>query len=191
MSIISSLNKFIASAATLPDFSPSLGHVYLPPPTSNRLKTGESQLDQASKENTPLLDSLQNLKKPTSSMPTSGSNYLDNQLLEETINITLKYGDEYMDEIPITGQPGDFHLASTGRKDKDKLMVPVSTRGPLQLVLSKPTTPAPPPALKTNIPPERKNSKVEKSPKTPGMPKPKRRKSKAPGVGSTATSPTV
>ena len=82
----------------------------------------------------------------------------------------MKYGDEYMDEAPITGQPGDFHLSTGARKD-NRLAVP-TTKGlaPTQ----KPT----PPTLKTDVPPAKKPTKAEKSPKTPGMPKPKRRKSK-------------
>ncbi|KAH7377988.1 mediator of RNA polymerase-like protein II transcription subunit 6 [Cadophora sp. MPI-SDFR-AT-0126] len=188
MSIISSFNKFFTKAAALPEFSPALGHVYMQPPSGGRLKSGESQLGQGSKENTPLPESLQNPKKPNPSASASGADYLDNRLLEETISISLKYGDEYMDEIPITGTPGEFHLSSTGRNDKDKLMVPAITKGPT--LPSKPPTPAPPP-LKTDVPPERKNSKAEKSPKTPGMPKPKRRKSKGLGLGSGGMSPTT
>ena len=83
-----------------------------------------------------------------------------------------------MDETPITGQPGDFHL-STGKKDK--LLVPATAnKGPLSV--GKLAAPTP---LKTDIPPARKGSKSEKSPKTPGggAPKPKRRKSKALGAG--------
>lgn len=85
-----------------------------------------------------------------------------------------------MDEIPITGQPGEFHLKSTGRKDASKLMLPVPEK-----ILQMPGKAQPtPPSLKTDIPPERKGSRSEKSPKTPGMPKLKRRKSKAPGAGN-------
>lgn len=87
-----------------------------------------------------------------------------------------------MDEIPITGQPGDFHLKSTGRKDASKLMVPSTGK-----ILQMPGKATPvPTTLKTDIPPERKGSRSEKSPKTPGMPKPKRRKSKALGAGNTS-----
>merc|ERR1712098_113032 len=107
MSIISSLNKFIKKAAALPEFRPALGHVYAQPASGNQPKNGESQLSQGSKENTPLPESLQNPKKPNPSALTSGADYLDNRLLEETIQISLKYGDEYMDEIPITGAPGN------------------------------------------------------------------------------------
>src|SRR6187402_1090788 len=131
----------------------------MPPTSNNRVKAPESQLAQASKEATPLPESLRNAKKPPSST-TNGSNFFSSLVLEETLNITLKYGDEYMDENPITGQPGEFHLSSTGRKEKDKLIGPASGKGPVQ-VPSKSSTPAPP-ALKTNIPPEKRGSKVEK-----------------------------
>lgn len=169
----------MSTAANLPDFSPALGHRYMPPP-SNRLKATESQLSQGSKEATPLPDALANSKKAPSSVNINASNYLDVRLLEESLNITLKYGDEYMDENPITGQPGDFHLSTTGRKDKDKLMVP-ATKPPAPTASAKPS--APPTPLKTDIPPARKGSKADKSPRTPGMPKPKRRKSRVQSAG--------
>ena len=79
-----------------------------------------------------------------------------------------------MDENPITGQPGDFHLSTTGR-EKDKLAAPSQIKGPTATT-SKPKPQ--PPALKTDVTASRKGSKSEKSPKTPGLPKPKRRKSK-------------
>jgi mediator of RNA polymerase II transcription subunit 6 len=170
----------MSAAAPLPDFSPALGHRYMPPP-SNRLKATESQISQGSKETTPLPDGLPGTKKAPSSTNTNASNYLDIKLLEESLNITLKYGDEYMDENPITGQPGDFHLSTTGRKEKDKLMVPAAGKVPTPAASAKPS--APPTPLKTDIPPARKGSKVDKSPKAPGMPKPKRRKSKTQGSG--------
>ena len=83
-----------------------------------------------------------------------------------------------MDELPITGQPGDFHLATAGRMEKDKLTVPMTGKAPTAAASNKPSAPSTP-SLKTDIPPARKGSKADKSPKTPGIPKPKRRKSKA------------
>jgi mediator of RNA polymerase II transcription subunit 6 len=180
------MNKFISTASSLPEFSPALGHTYMLP-ISNRLKATDSQLSQASKENTPLPDALPGAKK---ALPSSNSsNYLSSRLLQESLQLSLQYGDEYMDETPITGQPGDFHLSSMARKDKDKLMVPAPVNGPLSTP-TKPTATPTPPALKTDIPPARKGSKSEKSPKTPGggPPKPKRRKSKA--LASGGLSPT-
>ena len=176
LSITQRLNKFMSVAANLPDFSPALGHRYMPPP-SNRLKATESQLSQGSKEATPLPGALTDSKKAPSSANINASNYLDVRLLEESLNIALKYGNEYMDENPITGQPGEFHLSTTGRKDK--LMVPAATKA--SVPNAKPS--APPTPLKTDIPPARKGSKADKSPRTPGMPKPKRRKSKGQSTG--------
>ncbi|KAF4635574.1 hypothetical protein G7Y89_g2527 [Cudoniella acicularis] len=183
LSILTSLNKFFTLAAALPSFTPALGNTYVPPP-STRLNQNstQSQLGQASKENTPLPDSLQNPKK--AALPsTNNSTYLSSRLLEETLNITLKYGDEYMDENPITGEPGAFHLSTTGRKekDKDKLMVPTAAKpgtGPS----SKAPTPAPP-SLKTDLEPPKKG-KGEKTPtKSPASAKPKRKKSKVLSAG--------
>lgn len=176
LSILSSMNKFLSTASALPDFSPSLGYTYIPPSSSTRLKAIESQLGQASKEGTPVPEVLNSRKAPSAS---NISNYLDTRLLEESLNIAMKYGDEYMDENPITGQPGDFHLSTTGR-DKDKLVMPIS-KGPVSVG----GRPGGMPKLDTDIAPARKGSKSEKSPKTPGggVPKPKRRKSKALSAG--------
>ncbi|CAK7564812.1 MAG: Mediator of RNA polymerase II transcription subunit 6 [Sporothrix epigloea] len=43
--------------------------------------------------------------------------FLDPRVAEESYAIHMKYGSEYMDEQPISGRPGDFHiaLASGGR----------------------------------------------------------------------------
>ncbi|CZS92914.1 related to RNA polymerase II transcriptional regulation mediator MED6 [Rhynchosporium agropyri] len=190
MSIIISLKNFISGAGKLPEFSPALGHIYAQPSPSTALKPINSHLSQGSKEPTPLPESLQGSKKGLPSLSTTSSSFLDNRLLEETINISLKYGDEYMDDIPITGAPGEFHLSSTGRNEAAKLLVPTITVQPSSDA-SKPTTPAPPSPLKTEILPEKKTSKGEKSPKTPGMPKPKRRKSKGLNLVSGGANPTT
>jgi mediator of RNA polymerase II transcription subunit 6 len=158
------------------------------PPPSTKAAAAQSQLGQTSKENTPLPDSLQTKKAPGTS--TSNNAYLDSRLLEETLNITLKYGDEFMDENPITGEPGAFHLTGTGRKDKDvnKLMIPTSSKPGSSATTSKAPTPAPP-TLKTDIEPATKK-KGEKTPtKSPGGGKPKRRKSKVGGLAG-GVSPT-
>jgi len=158
----------------------------MPPPTSNRPKLSEPQLGQSSKENTPLPDSLPSAKK---TLPSSASNstFLSSRLLDESFNMAFRYGDEYMDENPITGQPGDFHLSTTGRKNKDKLMVPLPGKG-TSLSQVKASAPPTPEVKNAEVPPIRKGSKGDKSPKTPGMPKPKRRKSKA--LSSSGISPT-
>lgn len=87
-----------------------------------------------------------------------------------------------MDEKPITGQPGDFHLSTTGR-DKDKLVIPPANKV-LSVAAAKPGVSSIA-KLDTDIPAVAKGAKSDKSPKTPGSgaPKPRRRKSKAAGSG--------
>jgi mediator of RNA polymerase II transcription subunit 6 len=149
----------------------------MPPLKTNRPKTNELQLGQSSKENTPLPDSVQGPKKVGG--PATSSAYNSDRLLEETLNITLKYGDEYMDENPITGAPGAFNLSSTGRKEISRFAIPVTK--PLQMP-GKVSTAATP-TLKTDIAPEKKGNKTDKSPRTPGG-KLKRKKSKVGGLAS-------
>jgi mediator of RNA polymerase II transcription subunit 6 len=87
----------------------------------------------------------------------------------------MRYGDEYMDENPITGHPGAFNLTNTGRKARDNLAVPTQKDGlqdPTKVGTSLVGEKA------SDAPPTRKGSKSDKTPKTPGIPKPKRKKSK-------------
>ena len=88
-----------------------------------------------------------------------------------------------MDENPITGEPGAFHLTTTGRieREKDKLAVPVVGKG--GGIGSKTGTPAPPSLKTTGLEVKKEGLKGEKTPtKSPGVKGPKRRKIK--GVNS-------
>jgi mediator of RNA polymerase II transcription subunit 6 len=175
------LNKFISKASTFPEFSPALGHTY---PSLDTSKPKFSDLTQRSKEPTPMPDTQTTSKSQGATTQTDEQ--ISNQLLADTINISLRYGDEYMDEAPVTGQPGDFHLSLKARKEpeKGKLAVPsVNNKA------SGVNTPEPPTPSKTDMPTlSRKGSKVEKS--IGGAPKPKRRKSKGTLVTSGAVTPT-
>lgn len=181
LSTFNALTNAISKVSELPNFSPSLGHTYMPP-VPPRTKAITSAFSQTSKENTPMPDSLATETKNSSN--NFSNNVLANHLLEETLNITLKYGDEYMDENPITGTPGDFHFSTTGRKEKEKLMVPPTSKAAGFGLSGKPSLPTP---LKTDLGMQKKGSKGEKSPRTPGSGKPKRRKSKVMNGGVSPT----
>lgn len=196
LAIASSLKKAFSTAATMPDFSPALGHNYIPPKSKPLKPISDSQIgiSQASKETTPLPDSnsqiLSGAKKSATSADDS-STYLANRLLEESINISLRYGDEYMDENPITGAPGEFHLSSTGRRAAEiqKLVVPSAVKPGLQMP-GKATGEAEGQAKgfmksRTDGLADFKGKKGEKSPRTPGSGKVKRRKSKIGAVSPT------
>jgi len=94
-----------------------------------------------------------------------------------------------MDENPITGAPGEFHLSSTGRKVAEKLLVPptamtMAAKGGGLGAGKQPT-----PLNTKDLPAQKKGDKGGKSPRTPGSGKVKRRKSKVAGAGG--VSPTT
>ncbi len=109
LNIFSSLDKFVSAANALPNFTPERGHTYFPS-KSARAKVADAS--QGSRAGTPMPDVA---AKPTTAASNTTNSYLDDRLLEESFNLSLRYGDEYMDENPITGQPGAFNLTSTGR----------------------------------------------------------------------------
>ncbi|KAH6892340.1 putative MED6 mediator sub complex component [Thelonectria olida] len=155
MTISSAIAKALPAAESIRKWRPSLGHVYQLP--SNTISTRPKLQD--SKEVTPMPD-----EAGKTAAQKSDELSLE-RLAEESLMIHMKYGGEYIDENPITGRPGEFHLSSTGRK-----AVP-----PPQLSKQDGIGPM---TLNTKL--DDANKKDEKSPKTPrsAAPKPKRRKSK-------------
>ncbi|KAK3325602.1 MED6 mediator sub complex component-domain-containing protein [Apodospora peruviana] len=116
---------------------------------------------------------------PTSSTKQSAGASTESKILE-SLFIHEQFGNEFMDENPITGKPGEFHLSSTGRKDINKPPNLPLVKG---AVVVKDTPAAPGlPVLNTKVgdaaTANKQNGKETKSPRTPGLTKPKRRKSK-------------
>lgn len=104
---------------------------------------------------------------------------IDTKLAEDSFTIHEAFGGEYMDEIPITGRPGDFHFASTGRNDK--LAVPLPQAPPAV----RPPVLAPLNTVQAAEVASAKDVKKTKSPK-PGS-STRRRKSKAGTATGTPT----
>ncbi|SZF01720.1 unnamed protein product [Blumeria hordei] len=170
LSMMYSLNKFFSLTSEQPQFSPALGHTYVPFNQKIAQHSNLSGLSQNNRDNNIPSDELTSSKYQNNLTKKSETNtVLATRLLEESINTYLKYGDEYMDENPITGEPGAFHLTSTGRAEKSAATF--TTKGSLQT-----TKPAP---LKTDRSPLTNEKKAEKSPKTFGSGKQKRKKSRA------------
>ncbi|KAL2264298.1 hypothetical protein VTK26DRAFT_7903 [Humicola hyalothermophila] len=99
--ISSSVAKMLLTAANVQTWSPSLGRVYEAPLSSQTAAT-------KTREATPAPDN-KSITTPATSQPR-------NRFIEEALGINLQFGDHHMDENPITGRPGEFHLSSTGRK---------------------------------------------------------------------------
>lgn len=165
------MSKILPTADSARTWTPALGNVYNQP--------AAARTDEIAPE------------KPTATTAGGGGakvkdTSLDTELqalAEESFFRHLKHGGDYTDDKPITGQPGNFHVAS-GRKE-----IPAAS--------NKPTPPMAP--LKTDggigglgLAPgaagkngkEKKDGKAEKSPRPGNAPKLKRKKSK---VGATPT----
>jgi mediator of RNA polymerase II transcription subunit 6 len=123
LTAVTSLSRLLKTASTLPTFTPSTGHTYLPP-TARTTEPGQ-QASQQSKENTPMPDATQSSAGETQStgkaglgVTTTSSTFKDTRNLAEAFHLFTKYGDEFMDEQPLTGEPGSFILSRVGESDR-------------------------------------------------------------------------
>jgi mediator of RNA polymerase II transcription subunit 6 len=164
-SISSSITKLFPILDSVQTWSPAQGRIYHNPTQKSTAKPRAME----SKESTPRPDGAAKAGAAASEPSRSAK---EAQLVEQSLAIHERYGHEYMDLNPITGRPGEFHLTSTGRKEKPQ--PPKTNPGPLSIKDSGL------PNLNTKVgeSPLAKNGKDTKSPKTPSIPKPKRRKSK-------------
>ncbi|KAM0264292.1 hypothetical protein ACHAQJ_000782 [Trichoderma viride] len=171
MTISSAIAKALPAAESARKWRPSTGHVYHLPASHSSTTQPKSQ---EPKEEKPMLDEA---NKSASAAAKHDAPSMD-RVAEESLLIHLKYGGEYIDEIPITGKPGEFHLSSTGRKP----VLPPQGAVPTGI-----SAMSGPPMINTKLD-DKKDVKADKTPKSATMPKLKRKKSKmSPSVTPTAT----
>ena len=104
------------TASSLPTFTPSHGHTYLPP-APKQTETGQAGMQsQQSKEDTPMPDAEAQTKGALvgSQDSNTGAMIQDTRTLAESFSLLSRYGDEYMDENPLVGEPGSFILSRSG-----------------------------------------------------------------------------
>ncbi len=184
LSTACSLNKLIATASALPTFTPALGHTYLPPAPKSLASAMSTQMSQTSKESTPMPQTQDSgsVRTLSASKPLLDDDFRSPQLLQASLELSMRYGHEYMDENPLVGEPGSFLITKprdsqqSSQQAKPK-PVPVST--------TKPSTPQ----IKTDVAPQadKDNGAADKSPMSAvGKEKKARRKSKP---AASATTP--
>ncbi|KAJ9200547.1 hypothetical protein DTO164E3_4122 [Paecilomyces variotii] len=125
LSAVTSLTKLLNTASPLPIFSASYGHTYMPPLP----KSTDAAQPQQSKENTPMPDANAQSKASLAGPAMSGTTWEDTRNLMESFSLLSKYGDEYMDENPLAGEPGNFILTrssdATAARQQNKPATPV------------------------------------------------------------------
>ncbi|KAK4236234.1 MED6 mediator sub complex component-domain-containing protein [Achaetomium macrosporum] len=155
-SLSTGVSNILSTASSMSSWSPARGRTY-PTPAASASSSAARQRETTT---------------------TSTTNLPDSSVLEEALAIHHQFGNQYMNENPITGKPGDFHLSSTGRKG---VSLSAAAAGNLKKASLVPTLPT----LNTQVGAEnplaaKPSGKETKSPKTPGgssaMQKGKKRK---------------
>lgn len=169
LSAATSLSKFFEKAASLPSFSPTTGHSYLPqtakPPTGTASATGSPArsregsiapgLDTQSLRSGSLVPESQDGGK------TAITNVQDARMLAQSLQMAIQFGDEYMDENPLLGEPGSFKFTSSTaavkkrKADEEAATLAAAKAKEQKEVVSRPLSPKPekapsPPAIFTD-----------------------------------------
>lgn len=181
------MSKVLPTADSARTWTPSLGNVYQSPASDDATPPA------AGKSPTTTTTTTTTKAGPGAKIKDTSLEAELQRLAEESFFRHLKYGGDYIDEKPITGQPGNFHVAS-GRKEKAGAAnkppalptLPKTDGGIGGLGLATATTAAAA-AVGGKGGKEEKKGKTEKSPRPGNAPKPKRKKSKA-GTTPTPTS---
>jgi mediator of RNA polymerase II transcription subunit 6 len=117
LSAMNSLTKFAQSAAPLPLYTPATGYTYFPPTTTKTLAASQaltSTSREASTAPTPAdVPAAATLDSAVQSKTTQDADPRAQMALFESFNMMLHYGDEYMDENPLRGEPGNFTFSAT------------------------------------------------------------------------------
>jgi mediator of RNA polymerase II transcription subunit 6 len=198
------LSNFYKTATSIPLYNIEKGYTYLLPDQKKKPKSGAGDSSaRTSRAASPVAADSASQTSTTRQQHKDTSNNLqdDDVEISRSFNLTLSYGDEFMDENPLVGEPGSFKLSSTGRTIRAKEAKEKAVETARELAKSEAaaesqrasmapspvvaTAPPPPtvPAIKTNV--ERKGSAVGKG-KSPtsassgGESAKRRRKSKAP-----------
>ncbi|KFA62174.1 hypothetical protein S40285_01701 [Stachybotrys chlorohalonatus IBT 40285] len=160
MTISSVIAKALPAAENARRWRPSMGHVYQLPTTQPTARPKGIE----SKPDTPMPDAI---GKPAATPAPKNDEASLERAAEEAFMVHMRYGGEYIDENPITGRPGEFHLSSTGRK-------PIP---PPQLGQQTGISTMNGPTINTKLD-DKKDASSDKTTRSATMPKPKRRKSK-------------
>ncbi|EEQ32631.1 Mediator of RNA polymerase II transcription subunit 6 [Microsporum canis] len=125
LSTVTSLTKILPVASKELLFMPSHGHTYTAPIQRHTepSQVGVPQSAQAGKEATPV-PGPQNTSTSPSSSKLSAAATQDMRNLSDALNLLSRYGDEYMDEMPLVGEPGSFIISKNAGNSSNTLAVP-------------------------------------------------------------------
>jgi len=182
LNTVTALDKVFAAPSDLSLFSVSHGHTYSKP-VQKSTKQALAMTSQQSKEDTPLPGTQTSTGDKTTATTTASQTQaqddFDNsaRTLREALRMTLQYGKEYMDDVPLVGEPGSFRLNKTkeGASSQPKGQVSgaaTATPGQSRAPSVIPASAAAATSTKGTVANDKKGNSANRV-------KPKRRKSKA------------
>lgn len=122
MAATRAMQKFYKAAHELYFFSPDRGYSYHSTTKPSKSKA-LLESTRTSRANSPIPDtasqtsvqpSATNVKGETQSQPS------DDRAIANSFQLAVRWGNEYMDENPLIGEPGALKLSSTSRQLKDQ-----------------------------------------------------------------------
>ncbi|KAJ5921512.1 hypothetical protein N7466_009838 [Penicillium verhagenii] len=183
LSAVTSLSRLMKTASTLPTFTPSYGHTYLPPMA--RATESGAQASQQSKENTPMPEAAPPSTSDTQATSRAGlgisntnSSYHDTRSLAESFSLFTKYGDEFMDETPLVGEPGSFIMSRVGNENDRATKNAAAPKSSLGVTANTPGVPGRVSTPQVRVDTPGKASDKSNSPPSSGENKAKRKKNR-------------
>ncbi|KZZ89566.1 mediator of RNA polymerase II transcription subunit 6 [Ascosphaera apis ARSEF 7405] len=114
LSTVTSLTKAFSATSSLPLFSASHGHTYTPTVSKTLEAARLARSTNQSKSTTPIPGVTEETREFSETMtPAQSAAMLQNALnLAKGEQLMRQYGNEYIDEIPLLGEPGSFLFAA-------------------------------------------------------------------------------
>jgi len=134
LNTVSALNNLFSLPSDLSFFSVSHGHTYHKPvqPSTRQALAGTGQ---QSREGSVIPETQVSAPDKTTAT-TQAQDDMDSGIRTAyaALNMTMQYGKEYVDDVPLAGEPGNFRLS----KNKDTTAAAGQTRGPGQASSTSP-----------------------------------------------------
>jgi mediator of RNA polymerase II transcription subunit 6 len=123
MAATRALQKFYKAATELQFYTPDRGYTYHAPISKHKALTS-LESTRTSRANSPIPDTAsQTSLQPAGTKETQQQQQQqgnDDRAIATSFSLALQWGNEYMDENPLIGEPGALKLSSTSRQLKDQ-----------------------------------------------------------------------
>lgn len=195
-----SLDEMLERGKGLDRFAPTTGHTYLPPTTAkpggttstagSPSRSRETSVAPGGAADAQSMRSGSVVPDQANADLKAGEDFLSTRLLADALTISLTYGDEYMDENPLLGEPGNFRFTSSTaavkKRKADEEAAALAAQKAKEAAASRtatpkaPKAPTPPPVfseVKTQASGKGRESREERK---------RRRKSRMGGTSSNA-----